>query len=118
MKLIASFLFVLMPFGFAVAQDIPLPLLESDRKSCKASCEKSYSGKQCNQLCDCTVSEMQKKVSFDLYLQLTAEVSQGQLSKENTAMMGSIAQRCSTRIFNKLEAEAATLEKVAPKPKQ
>lgn len=101
------FIFIIMPHGLVVAQDIPLPLLESDRKSCKASCEKSYSGKQCNQLCDCTISALHKKVSFDRYLQLTSEISKNKLSKSNAALMSSIAEQCSKEIF-KTESGADT----------
>ena len=98
--MIRYFLFFFISFGAAAAQDIPLPLLESDRKSCRASCVQSYSGKQCTRLCDCTISAFKKQVNFDLYLQLTAEVSQNKLSKKNAALMDAIANSCSAKIFN------------------
>lgn len=118
-KIVSALMLVFLPFGFAAAQDIPLPLLESDRKSCKATCEKAFSGKQCSQLCDCTIAAVQAKVSFDQYLQMTAEVSQNKLSKSNIALMDKIALQCSRQIFEaKPQLVAAPTVKAADQPKQ
>ena len=105
-KVLSLFVLLIFPLGFAAAQDIPLPLLESDRKSCKASCDQSFSGKQCTQLCDCTVAAFKRQVNFDLYLQLVSEISQNKLSKDNSRLMDAIALECSSFIYDTRPAHA------------
>lgn len=100
-RVLSLFLFFIFPMGFAAAQDIPLPLLESDRKSCHASCIGSYSGQQCTQLCDCTVTAFKKQVNFDLYLQMISQISQNNLSRDNSRLMDAIAVECSSSIYDK-----------------
>lgn len=99
-KALRYFLVIFMFSGYtaAAAQEIPLPLLESDRKSCKASCTQTFSGKECTQLCDCTISAFRQKVDFDHYLQLIAEISQNKLSKANITLMDNIALQCMSNV--------------------
>ena len=105
-KVLNLFVLLIFPLGFAAAQDIPLPLLESDRKSCRASCDQSFSGKQCAQLCDCTVTAFKRQVNFDLYLPLVSEISQNKLSKDNSRLMDAIALECSSFIYDTRPAHA------------
>lgn len=110
-RVLSSFLIILFPLGIATAQDIPSPLLESDRKSCKASCVQTYSGKKCTQLCDCTISAFKQKVNFDHYLQMIAEISQNRVSEDTSKLMNAIAKECS----GKISIETPQLAKVTPK---
>ncbi len=110
------FLAFMIPLGFAAAQDIPLPLLESDRKNCKASCINTYSGQQCTQLCDCTVTAFKRQVNFDLYLQMIAEISQNSLSKDNARLMDAIAAECSANIFGTMSPLSAASAETELKP--
>lgn len=99
-RFLSLFVLLIFPLGFAAAQDIPLPLLESDRKSCRASCAQSFSGEQCTQLCDCTVTAFKRQINFDLYLQMISEISQSKLSKDNSRLMDAIALECSSSIHD------------------
>ena len=97
---LSLFVLLIFPLGSVTAQDIPLSLLESDRKSCRASCDQSFSGKQCTQVCDCTVTAFKREINFDLYLQMISEISQNKLSKDNSRLMDAIALECSSSIYN------------------
>lgn len=97
-RFLSLFILLFFPLSLAAAQDIPLSLLESDRKSCRASCDQSFSGKQCTKLCDCTVTAFKRQINFDLYLQIVSEISQNKLSKDNSRLMDAIAVECSSSI--------------------
>ncbi len=107
--------FVLLMSAIAVAQEIPKELLELDRQRCSNECMKELNDAAiCKQLCDCTVSEFKKRFSFDIYLDLSAELAQSKVSKDNRKKLDDIARMCSANIK---WPETRTEPKPVPLPK-
>ena len=102
--------------SFAAAQDIPKDLLELDRQRCSNDCLKELNDTGvCEQLCDCTVNEFQKRLNFDIYLTLSAELAQSKLSDSNRKIIDDIAKTCSANI-KWPDAPAAAEPLPLPKP--
>ena len=73
---------------------IPQELLELDRKRCETGCLEQVGKQVCTMLCECTISEFQKRLDFDKYLELSAQLSREEVSPENRLLLDVIAKRC------------------------
>lgn len=78
----------------ATDKKIPQELLELDRKRCETGCLEQVGEQVCKMLCDCTISEFQKRLDFDRYLALSAQLSRDEISPENRLLLDVIAKRC------------------------
>lgn len=92
----ASFSLVLIAGSGALAQSatIPKELLDLDRLRCMQGCEANASTEACTALCNCTVSEFQKRLNMDKYLTLSAQISRNELSVENRTLLDDVANYC------------------------
>ncbi|NVJ98644.1 MAG: hypothetical protein HWE25_10860 [Alphaproteobacteria bacterium] len=95
LKGLSAALFVLAGSGaFAQSAAIPAELLEVDRLRCMQGCEANASAVACKALCDCTVSQFQKRLDMDKYLGLSAQLSRNELSEENRSILDQVANYC------------------------
>ncbi|UTW57855.1 hypothetical protein KFE96_13610 [Kordiimonas sp. SCSIO 12603] len=97
---------------------IPQELLELDRKRCETGCLEQVGEQVCKMLCECTISEFQKRLDFDKYLELSAQLSREEISPENRLLLDVIAKRCTAVV----EKSGIQIEQSPPKeadqPKQ
>lgn len=122
MKLISTiFLFVLL-FGFGgeptFAQEqstIPQDLLEVDRQRCMQGCVPGFGEATCKPLCDCTVKEFGKRLDFERYLDVAAELAKNEIGPETRKILDSIAQYCAAEI-EKAGIEVGESPKGPPAP--
>ncbi len=77
---------------------IPKELLELDRKRCEADCTPTYGETTCKALCNCTVVEFDKRLDFDKYVVLSAQLSRNELSPESRLLLDVIAKRCTALV--------------------
>jgi uncharacterized membrane protein len=85
----------------AIAQDIqkiPSDLLSVDRQRCMRSCVPGFGEEACKPLCDCTVDEFQKRMDFERYLDLAAELAQNEIGPESRQLLDSIAMYCADKV--------------------
>lgn len=100
--LIRSFLFLLYFAGvgaaFAQSSKIPQDLLDLDYQRCVNDCVPGFGEETCKPLCECTVGEFKKRLGFDAYLDLSVELSRGEISEKNRVLLDDIAKMCTTKL--------------------
>lgn len=86
--------------GAALAQktEIPAELLDLDRQRCMTDCVPGFGEETCKPLCDCTVAEFKKRLDFDKYLDLSAQLSRNELTAENRSFLDSVAKYCTAQL--------------------
>jgi len=101
-RLIKNFLFLLYVAGgsaaFAQSNQIPQDLLDLDRQRCVNDCVPGFGEATCKPLCECTVGEFKKRLDFDAYLDLSVQLSRGEISEKNRIMLDDIAKMCTAQI--------------------
>jgi len=100
--LMRSFLFMtyVAGAGAVVAQSsqIPQDLLDLDYQRCVKDCVPGFGEDTCKPLCECTVDEFKKRLGFDAYLDLSVELSRGEISEKNRILLDDIAKTCTAKI--------------------
>jgi len=94
----AAAVFLLTGSVFAQSTEIPADLLDLDRQRCMRDCVPGFGETTCKPLCDCTVVEFQKRLDFSRYLDLSAQLSRGELAPENRKMLDEIANYCASEL--------------------
>lgn len=91
---------LLMASGSVLAQqtEIPADLLTLDFQRCMKDCEPGFGKETCTPLCNCTVDEFKKRLDFSKYLDLSAELSRGELSAGNRTVLDNIANFCASEL--------------------
>tara|TARA_R110002096_G_scaffold253688_1_gene446620 strand:- start:543 stop:890 length:348 start_codon:yes stop_codon:yes gene_type:complete len=88
--------------GAAVAQSsqniIPKELLDLDYQRCENDCVPGFGEATCKPLCECTVSEFQKRLDYARYLDLSVQLSRGELKPESRELLDSIANHCTAEL--------------------
>ena len=79
-------------------ENIPQELLEADFQDCSQSCPTEF-GEACQRLCRCVVNEYQKRLPFDHYLDLRAQLAQQSLSEGNRLLLDGIANFCTKQTY-------------------
>jgi len=101
-KLIKFSLFLLYALGggaaFAQSAQIPEDMLELDRQRCENDCVPAYGEITCKPLCSCTVGEFKKRLDFDAYLDLSVQLSRGDISPKNRKLLDDIALFCTAQL--------------------
>ena len=83
------------------AQDktnIPTDLLAVDHQRCMRSCVPGFGETACKPLCDCTTQEFQKRMDFERYLDLAAELAKNEIGSESRMLLDSIALFCADQV--------------------
>jgi len=95
-------LFLLYVMGgsaaFAQSTQIPKDLLDLDYQRCVNDCVPAYGETTCAPLCSCTVKEFEKRLDFDAYLELSVELSRGEISPKSRILLDDIAVYCAGEI--------------------
>lgn len=73
---------------------IPQELYDLGLNECNAACTPSFGKKVCMQLCTCSMNEFKKRMKLTEYLALQAALVKGEVSKQQRAIMDSIAKKC------------------------
>jgi len=94
------FLLYVMGGGAAFAQStqIPQDMLDLDYQRCVNDCVPAYGEVTCTPLCSCTVKEFKKRLDFDAYLELSVQLSGGDISAKSRLLLDEIAQYCAAKI--------------------
>jgi len=101
-RMTRSFLFMLYVAGgsaaFAQSNQIPKDLLELDFQRCVNDCVPAFGETTCMPLCECTVDEFKKRLDFDDYLELSVQLSRGEIAPKNRTLLDDIAKMCTAKI--------------------
>ncbi|MEX0299375.1 MAG: hypothetical protein AB3N28_09920 [Kordiimonas sp.] len=88
--------------GAAIAQSsqdvIPKELLDLDYQRCENDCVPGFGEATCKPLCECTVSEFQKRLDYARYLDLSVQLSRGELKPESRILLDDIAKHCTAEL--------------------
>lgn len=97
-KRAAATVFLFAGSAFAQSSEIPADLLDLDRQRCMRDCVPGFGETTCKPLCDCTVVEFNKRLDFSRYLDLSAQLSRGEVGPENRKMLDEIANHCAAEL--------------------
>jgi len=104
-RFIRSFLMLLYvsagSAAFAQSSQIPQDLLDLDYQRCVNDCVPGFGEATCKPLCECTVGEFKQRLSFDEYLELSVQLTKGEISDKNRTLLDNIAQMCTKKIEEK-----------------
>ena len=88
---------VLMPFqtmAFAQQKPIPDDLLALDHQRCMNGCVPGYGEQTCKPLCDCTIGEFKKQLTFEAYLDMSVQLTRNIVSAEMQEFLNKVANFC------------------------
>lgn len=97
-KRTATAVFLFSGGVLAQSSEIPSELLDLDRQRCMRDCVPGFGETTCKPLCDCTVVEFKKRLDFSRYLDLSAQLSRGEVDPENRKMLDEIANQCAAEL--------------------
>lgn len=88
---------------FAAAQqsEIPEDYLALDHQRCMTPCVARFGEKACKSLCDCTVSEFKKQLSFQEYLDMSVQITRNSVTPELRQLLDNIGKFCSAELDRK-----------------
>lgn len=88
--------------GAVIAQSsqniIPQELLDLDYQRCENDCVPGFGEITCKPLCECTVGEFQKRLDYAKYLDLSVQLSRGEIKPESRALLDTIANFCTSEL--------------------
>ncbi len=120
-RFVRNFLMVLYVAGgsaaFAQSSQIPKDLLDLDYQRCVNDCVPGFGEATCKPLCDCTVGAFKKRLNFDAYLELSVQLSRGEISPESRILLDDIAKTCTAKIEQDGIIVGGPTEAQADKPK-
>jgi len=91
--------------GAVVAQSsqdvIPKELLDLDYQRCTNDCVPGFGEATCKPLCECTVTEFQKRLNYAQYLDLSVQLSRAEIKPESRALLDNIANYCTAELDKK-----------------
>lgn len=77
---------------------IPKELLDLDFQRCENDCVPGFGEATCKPLCECTVGEFQKRLNYSKYLDLSVQLSRGELKPESRSLLDNIANFCTAQL--------------------
>lgn len=77
---------------------IPEELLDLDFQRCNNDCVPGFGEATCKPLCECTVAEFQKRLTYAQYLDLSVQLSKAEIKPESRKLLDSIAQHCTAEL--------------------
>lgn len=83
---------------FAQTREVPEDLLALDHQRCMNGCVPGFGEKTCKALCDCTVSEFKKKLTFESYLDMSVQLSRNALTPELRSFLDTVANYCTAEL--------------------
>lgn len=107
MKSLLNILFLIVVFAIfqpkATAQEktIPADLLTLDHQRCMNGCVPGFGEQTCKPLCDCTVDEFKKQLTFEAYLDMSVQLTRNSLTQEMQAFLGKVANYCTGELDRK-----------------
>ena len=66
-----------------MAGPIPEEILDAELDECQLDCEESNNEELCEALCNCAIKRIDKKFSYEAYLEFKQEMASGLVSDEN-----------------------------------
>jgi len=87
----------------ASAQQNPIPndLLALDHQRCMNGCVPGFGEQTCKLLCDCTIGEFKKQLSFEAYLDMSVQLSRNAVTPEMQEYLGKVANFCTAELDRK-----------------
>ena len=87
--------------AFAQQNPVPDDLLALDHQRCMNGCVPGFGEQTCKPLCDCTVGEFKKQLSFDTYLDMSVQLTRNTVTPEMREFLGKIANYCTEELDRK-----------------
>lgn len=86
--------------GSVLAQqsEIPADLLALDHQRCMNGCVPGFGEATCKPLCDCTVAEFKKQLTFEQYLDMSVQLSRNEVGPELRKFLDGIANYCTAEL--------------------
>lgn len=106
-KSLMSILFVFMflaafqPNVMAQEKAIPEDLLALDHQRCMNGCVPGFGEQTCKPLCDCTVGEFKKQLSFESYLDMSVQLTRNSLTPQMQGFLAKVANYCTGELDRK-----------------
>jgi len=116
-----SFISVLNAEHATLAQQNPIPedLLTLDHQRCMNGCVPGFGEQTCRPLCDCTMGEFKKQLSFEAYLDMSVQLTRNTVTPEMQEFLGKVANFCTAELDRKgIEVGQGVEEKPAVPPKK
>lgn len=82
----------------AQSNPIPADMLALDHQRCMQGCVPGYGEATCKPLCDCTVTEFKKTMSFDEYLDMSVQLSRNEISPALREYLDKVANYCAAEL--------------------
>ncbi len=103
MAIVFSLSGVLYAEHSALAQQTPIPedLLTLDHQRCMNGCVPGFGELTCKPLCDCTIGEFKKQLSFEAYLDMSVQLTRNAVTPEMQEYLGKVANFCTAELDRK-----------------
>lgn len=92
---------LIVPMAIAQQKAIPDDLLALDHQRCMNGCVPGYGEQTCKPLCDCTVGEFKKQLTFESYLDMSVQLTRNSVTPEMQAFLGKVANYCTGELDRK-----------------
>ncbi len=89
------------PPAFAQQNPIPEDLLTLDHQRCMKGCVPGFGEQTCKPLCDCTIGEFKKQLSFEAYLDMSVQLTRSEVTPEMQEYLGKVANFCTAELDRK-----------------
>ncbi len=87
--------------AFAQQNPIPEDLLALDHQRCMNGCVPGFGEQTCKPLCDCTIGEFKKQLSFETYLDMSVQLTRNAVTPEMQEFLGKVANFCTAELDRK-----------------
>ena len=105
--------------AFAQQNPIPEDLLALDHQRCMNGCVPGFGEQTCKPLCDCTMGEFRKQLSFEAYLDMSVQLTRNAVTPEMQEFLGKVANFCTAELDRKgIEVGQGVAEKPTVPPKK
>ncbi len=117
MVLVLSFFPHAGNYAHAQQNTVPEDYLAIDHQRCMSGCVPGFGEQTCKPLCDCTVSEFKKQLSFVEYIDLRAQLTRNLVTPEMRQFLDKTGKYCTAELDRKgIEVgQGADAKPTAPK---
>lgn len=92
---------IFQPGVMAQEKTIPEDLLALDHQRCMNGCVPGFGEQTCKPLCDCTVGEFKKQLTFEAYLDMSVQLTRNTLTPELQKFLAKVANYCTGELDRK-----------------
>lgn len=82
----------------AQSKTVPEEYLALEHRRCMNGCVPGFGEQTCKPLCDCTVDEFKKQLTFETYLDMSVQLSRNAITPELRGFLDQIANYCTAEL--------------------